>query len=130
HPSNLQNPCHRYGEQASRDPKRNQSEFARVVAAHDRDVAQRAFHVSRRDIEHALSSLDRVYFSLRGAAHFRGEHFERCLCPLFIELKFATEQRNARKVTEHYMRIGDRWQQGLAVAGRTRISAGRFWAYT
>src|SRR5439155_26170060 len=123
---NLHRPRQRYGVQASRAPGRNQREFARVVTTLDRDVAQRAFHVGRHDIEHTLSSTDRAYFSLHGSAHFRGEHFESCPRPPFIELEFAAQQRSARKVTEYHVRIGNRWEKRLAITGRTGIGAGRF----
>src|SRR5437667_10783883 len=97
------------------------------MTALDRDVTEGAFHVCRHDIDYTLRSIDRAHSSLRGSAHFRGEHCESCSRPFFVELKFAAEQCSAWKMTQHYMRIGDRWQQGLAIAGRPRIGAGRFW---
>ena len=98
----------------------DQHEIARIIAALDRDAADAVHHVVVDDGEHAVGGLFGRH------AQWVGDALKRCPGLVDAERQFAAEKTVGIEIAQHQIGVGRRrLDSALAIAGRSRIGAGR-----
>jgi hypothetical protein len=111
--------------QAAGTSERNQGKVPRIMAALNRDVTQRPFHVGGHNIQNTLRRCHARYLSFCRPCHVRCQLIESLARAIFIKSEFTAQKGRARKVAKHDVSIGYCRQKRSSITGWTGIGAGR-----